>query len=97
MSPSPSTPDACFCDDYGRCPYCLEREPRVWIRFESERMGNHYIVGDEDGEFARAGDIELVLPYVRDLLYGPGTLKEGGLRERHTAFAAARAREASSS
>jgi hypothetical protein len=38
--------------------------------------GDHeYVVSDEDSEFARASTVELALPYVRDLLYGPGTLR----------------------
>lgn len=35
--------------------------------------GEWWTVSDEDGEFAKATEVEQALSYVRDLMYGPGT------------------------
>lgn len=66
------------------CPaqFELEGNPHIWIGFVPDDMGGMFVCGDEGGEFARAGSIESIIPYVADLLYGPGTMDEGGLEKR---------------
>lgn len=56
-------------------PVDREDEPHVWIRYENTD-GGWFICGDEGGEFARANEIDAILPYVENLLYGPGTLRQ---------------------
>jgi hypothetical protein len=50
-------------------------------RIEITRDGDWLVIGDEDGEFARVNSdtMGMLLPYLRDLLYGCGTLKPLGL------------------
>lgn len=55
-------------------------QPRVEITFDPATK--QYVVSDEDGEFARTSDWPSALPYVEDLLAGPGTLKDGSLKTR---------------
>lgn len=44
---------------------------RVVVERRRENGLDWFVVSDEDGEFARATSIEMVLPYVSCLLYGP--------------------------
>jgi len=44
--------------------------PHIWIRFQPDRYGGMFIVGDEDGEFARAGHGPTAAHYVDDLIAG---------------------------
>lgn len=53
---------------------------RIEITFDVDT--DQYVVGDEDGEFARATTWPAVLPYVECLLAGPGTVNSGGLKAR---------------
>lgn len=44
---------------------------RIWIEFDTD--AGMWVVGDQDGEFARSTTVEGLQPYVRGLMYGPGT------------------------
>lgn len=43
------------------------------MRIVIERDLDGWVISDDEGEFARAADTELVIGYVRALLHGPGT------------------------
>lgn len=43
------------------------------------REGDMLVVSDQDGEYARADSIGMALPYVAELVYGPGTMSDDGL------------------
>jgi hypothetical protein len=62
--------------------------PHVWIRWEDDEAGGGYVIGDEDGEFARASDKGLIWAYVLDLIVGPGTMREAGLKHATQAASA---------
>lgn len=58
-------------------------DPHVWIRPVLDRNGDRvFVVGDEDGEFARAGEPSGAINYAFNLVYGPGVLKPGPLIDR---------------
>lgn len=58
-----------------------EREqPRISITYD--RASSMYVIGDEDGEFARASAWTDTWRYITDLLTGPGTLSAGSLFDR---------------
>jgi hypothetical protein len=64
-------------------------EAHIWIEFEPDENGGMFVCGDEDGEFARAVNEATILTYVSDLIYGPGTVRDGGLKEAVEAARAA--------
>lgn len=43
------------------------------VTIERNASTGEFVVGDEDGEFARATTIAQAIHYASDLLYGPGT------------------------
>lgn len=58
--------------------------PYVWIQFAPDSLGGMFVCGDEDGEFARASHPETIMAYAEHLVVGPGTIREGGLKEATT-------------
>lgn len=67
-------------------PSGTEQEP--WVRPAAHVRIDHedewLVISDEGGEFARAMTVELALPYVADLLYGPATTLDPGARTPQT-------------